>query len=52
MKATHPLGEILRYGDTNGLRYERRLEHPPEQVARARTQPNQAQPESPPNYAV
>ena len=43
MKATHPLGEVLRDGDTIGLRYERRLAHPPERVWRALTESDQLQ---------
>ena len=31
---TNRLGEILRDGDRYGLRYERRLRHPPEKVWR------------------
>ncbi len=35
---TNRLGEILRDGDRYGLRYERRLRHPPEKVWRALTE--------------
>lgn len=35
---TNRLGEILRDGDRYGLRYERRLRHPPERVWRALTE--------------
>jgi uncharacterized protein YndB with AHSA1/START domain len=33
-----PLGDVLRDGDRRGLRYERRLGHPPEKVWRALTE--------------
>jgi uncharacterized protein YndB with AHSA1/START domain len=38
MPNEHPLGTILREGDQIGLRYERRLAHPPEKVWRALTE--------------
>ena len=41
MTASHPLGEVVRDGDTVGLRYERRLAHPPERVWRALTESDQ-----------
>ena len=39
----HPLGEMLRDGDTPGLRFERHLAHPPERVWRAITDSDQLQ---------
>jgi uncharacterized protein YndB with AHSA1/START domain len=41
MTPDHPLGEVLRDGDTMGLRFERRLAHPPERVWRALTESDQ-----------
>ena len=41
MTADHRLGEVLHDGDTFGLRYERRLAHPPERVWRAITESGQ-----------
>ncbi len=41
MTTRHPLGEILRDGDTIGLRFERVLHHPPERVWRALTDSDQ-----------
>lgn len=37
----HPLGQILRDGEGLGLRFERRLAHPPERVWRALTESDQ-----------
>lgn len=42
MDATgEPMGEVLREGGRYGLRYERRLSHPPEKVWRALTESDQ-----------
>ena len=41
MTVDHPLGEVLRDGDTIGLRYVRQLAHPPERVWRAITESDQ-----------
>ncbi|MDO9173662.1 MAG: SRPBCC domain-containing protein, partial [Actinomycetota bacterium] len=43
MTPDHPLGEVLRDGDTFGLRYERTLRHSPERVWRALTESDQLQ---------
>lgn len=43
MNPEHPLGEVLRDGDTFGLRFERRLAHAPERVWRAITESDQLQ---------
>lgn len=41
MKANDPLGQVLRDGDTIGLRNDRELAHPPERVWRAITESDQ-----------
>lgn len=41
MSFQHPLGEVLRDGDTVGLRFERHLSHPVERVWRALTDSDQ-----------
>jgi uncharacterized protein YndB with AHSA1/START domain len=43
VNADHPLGEVLRDGDTFGLRFERELRHAPERVWRAITESDQLQ---------
>jgi uncharacterized protein YndB with AHSA1/START domain len=43
MTTDHPLGEVIRDGDTVGLRFERHLTHPPERVWRALTESDQLQ---------
>lgn len=41
MTFQHPLGEVLRDGETMGLRFERHLSHPVERVWRALTDSDQ-----------
>lgn len=41
MSIQHPLGEVLRDGETVGLRFERHLSHPVERVWRAITDSDQ-----------
>ncbi len=43
MNANHPLGQVLRDGDTIGLRYERQLAHPVERNWLAITESDQLQ---------
>ena len=41
MTPDHPLGALIRDGDTLGLRFERDLAHPPDRVWRALTESDQ-----------